>query len=375
MVVNYLDASKSHELDRVLYQVEPAGLDTNPYPFFKKICAELKQPFGTGYISADNFKIIGKQPTGELLTGKLCGGRATTIDKTVDIEGQEFKINVKGSSARFDGKDDIVVNYFNIERIEDKNQRELLIKELKEKGFIDVIASNHCWSNTPYGGQNQEYSCNALKLSDAVFSDILKMHICPVLMVPGLDEGHIIDCGSFGRYQGKYSQDIRLIPSNVRLEPVPFDAGVYGLSKEIFRDIKVSKEEFKKNIMTSIIQSLCLPFNTIKEDGRKTSAYFYNGVNPKKDSAIAGNGVAYFSDLEGVRLQQKLLEKMPIPDTIIAIERDIDDLAKCLSSVFSEDKKDFLKDNIGIVEEILPDNLYISETDSQNRIYLWTSLL
>lgn len=382
MSVSYWDASNGRGLNRILYQAEPLDLKVNPHTPFRKICADIYDEFGTGYFPEDNFTILGKKPVGRRIVGKVEGGRGTTLDKIIEIGDQEFKINIKGSSARFDGKEKYYARFLRSDFVKGAAQKARAQELFDKKGFLDIICDIHSEMSTPHGGQAYRRSIWALNRSEDLFSKTLGMHICPVLMVPKLNPDDIVGYTSLegysNQYVGDYGQDIRLVPSNVRVKPVDSDMGIHDLDDELFEklmdDERVSHQEFIENLMASFVRASCLPFNTMNMSDGLCSAYCYSNVNPKKDGVMGGDGVLYFSDLEGIFYNYDIKET-DISQYISTIQSDINCLAQILSCASNKCKKNILKENKSIVEENLPKNLEISKTDSDNRIYLSTTLL
>lgn len=373
MFTRYWDASDGCGFDRVLYQVRPLEVKINQHPQFREICNDILEEFGVGYVSEDNIKILGLKSNGKRIKGRVEGGRATTIDKLIEIDNQEFKINIKGSSARFNGVERF---YFQRDKIKNARQRMIIAKMLLENGYIDIISDSDYGDDAPHGGQNYLYASDALELSDGTFSKKLGMHICPVLMATKLDKKYVIKIGrGMWNYKGEYGQDIRLVPSNIRVQKIETDTGIHDLDEKYLEKVESDKEEFKQNLITSFVKATFLSFRTLrKTEDEKYSTYLYENVDPLKDGNIAGNGTLYFSDLEGIVFSDSM-RKTDIWEVLKRREYDIEIFNKILSQTLNKGKKEFLKENINLVEENLPKNLEISiGSDGRNSFYTFKLL-
>ena len=141
-------------------------------------------------------------------------------------------------------------------------------------------------------------------------ADLTSIHgfrVAPVVKIVFLPEdleNEIKKIFWYRRFRGRMVQEIRLVPSNVRIY---FHSGstVGGNIRSIFdlfgMDSNDKAVDFLKNFVKSGIAYLTLFTRTMKrnEDGTFSGLDFYD-VWLDKDAVLAPDGTIYFVDLEGL---------------------------------------------------------------------------
>jgi hypothetical protein len=175
---------------------------------------------------------------------------------------------------------------------------------------------------SPYGGQGLEHATTAMKTSEmADLTSINGFRVAPIAKIVFLPEdleNEIKKIYWYRRFRGRIVQEIRLVPSNVRIY---FHSGsTIGRNvRSIFDlfgiDSNAKAIDFLKNFIRSGIAYLTLFPRTIKsnEDGTFSGLDFYD-VWLDKDAIIAPDGTIYFVDLEGLEWitveEKKISEKI-----------------------------------------------------------------
>lgn len=161
---------------------------------------------------------------------------------------------------------------------------------------------------SPYGGQGLFHASISLSASEmADVTSIGGFRIAPVvgiIQLPTELEGTIKKVFWYRRFGGRIVQEVRLVPSNVRIF---FHSGSTLGSNiaSIFDQFKLDKEErvyrFLTNFVRSGIAYLTLFTRSMKsnEDGTLSGYDFYD-VWLDKDAVLAPDGTIYFVDLEGL---------------------------------------------------------------------------
>lgn len=186
-----------------------------------------------------------------------------------------------------------------------------LAAALREEDAAEVgfITGERWFGNVPYGGQAPDNAMIGLLASlRAGGPSIAGFHVCPVVAAVRLPDGLARIASSFywyRRYAGGYWQEVRLMPSNVRLyfhSPVTFGMdtaqalAMFGLSTV------EACERFLGNLARSAFAALTLYARTLRHDDRR-GRYLglgYHDVWLDKDAVIAADGTLHFADLEGI---------------------------------------------------------------------------
>jgi len=246
---------------------------------------------------------------------------AVSMLPVLKIDGMDFYLSVKGIgsttnpfSTQLLGKDEIC------NLLKDPIMKDRIVNS---EGIAPRYLTGELWlRGSPYGGQGLEHAATALKVSElAALTSIHGFRVAPVLKIVFLPpdlENEIKKIFWYRRFAGKMVQEIRLVPSNVRIY---FHAGstVGGNIHSIFDlfglDNNDKAVDFLKNFVKSGIAYLTLFSRTIKrnDDGTFSGLDFYD-VWLDKDAVLAPDGTIYFVDLEGLEWinidENKISEKI-----------------------------------------------------------------
>lgn len=162
---------------------------------------------------------------------------------------------------------------------------------------------------SPYGGQGLEHATISLNVSEmADITSINGFRIAPlvnIISIPDELESRIKKIFWYRRFSGKIVQEVRLVPSNVRIF---FHSGstLSGNVAAVFDMFNIDTEEkaynFLGNFVRSGISFLTLFVRSLKsyDDGTLGGYDFYD-VWLDKDAVLAPDGTIYFVDLEGLQ--------------------------------------------------------------------------
>jgi hypothetical protein len=285
-------------LERRLYAVTPDELEKNKH--FPDISSS--ELFDKAYLPAFLLKLAGVDVPSNGLPGQISGGRATTLDDVFTIDNQEFRVNIKGSSSRGHVNPDgfFVSSFWDTEI--NPQYKALIEQLLGEERYADIIADD-VHAEKPYGGQSLPWALDALELSTSMRPESLDMLICPTISVPTLSKKFMIHNLFYksrgGHYIDELGQELRLLPSNVRLQG---DEGISRLTPRHITHLKSKElEEFVHNLITSLLQIATLSVRTCK----KVNDLVYTGMVlddscVDRDCAIAADGRTYYTDLESI---------------------------------------------------------------------------
>jgi len=233
---------------------------------------------------------------------------ALLTDRRHVINDNEYFVCVKGCGAEFDA--------YQHTQLTPAVLREVchdpgLVSRLSSvgDGHSGFITGERWFGNTPYGAQAPDNAMIGLLASlRADGNSIAGFHVCPIIALVRLP-----DCLSemaskfywYRRYEGAYWQEVRLMPSNVRLyfqSPVTFGAN----TAEAFSLFNLYSfdacESFIGRLARSTIAALTLYARTLTHDAVRAQyvGLGYHDVWLDKDAVIASDGTLHFADLEGI---------------------------------------------------------------------------
>lgn len=377
----HVGANGSNEYRRYkrLYKAEPQSIHLNEN--FPDIAS--REEFHTSYLPKDMVEILNIRKIGEEVLGISEGGRSAVLkDKTYEIGGQEFALDVKGTGYTTNlSKEPYGFNFI----ITSKSNSVHFRPRTNEKinGFmgkrvsreVTVITNETDNFHRPLGGQVLEWALDNLRLSDGTFSKTLGMYICPVISVVRIPSKRVLKLSDGRIYNKDYSQEMRLVPSNVRFGD-DYYGGIYSLTdinrlRYLTRKSGVSKEDFLRNLLHTGLQASLLPARSIKRnENGEFSAYNYNGVDVDKDGVIAADGKLYFADLEGVDI-----EKVTLCNVEYSVECNVGRLLSNLENLDSRhDSKSLIREHKDMVEDAMPDSVEYKMGETGLEINLRRSL-
>ncbi|HUI38612.1 MAG TPA: hypothetical protein VLY85_03170 [Thermoplasmata archaeon] len=234
---------------------------------------------------------------------------AVSPDPVATLDGRAFYLSVKGIGSTIDPYsarplgaryaaeltgDPRVLS--RLDRTPARDSERLITGELWLRG-------------SPYGGQGLEHATTALRVSErADLTSIEGFRIAPVLQIallPKALEEALREIHWYRRYPGRFVQEVRLVPSNIRIyfharNTVGNDIGhvydVFGL------DENAKALRFEVRFLRSTLAMLTLFVRTLAIDrarGRCRGLDFED-VWLDKDAVIAPDGTVFFVDLEGI---------------------------------------------------------------------------
>jgi len=270
---------------------------------------------GGCYVPELLWKLAGR-PRGSSVSGVRDDNRSALLPQArLAIRGREYVAAVKGCGAAIDAYENVPLTASRLRAIcRDPASREALARE--DGGSRGFITGERWFGNTPYGGQAPDNAAIGLLTSlRAADAQIAGFHICPVVALARLPDplGEIASRFFwYRRYEGSYWQEVRLMPSNLRLyfhSPVTFGVdtsrafALFGL--ESFEQA----ERFLENLARSAMAALTLYARTLRHDDvrGRYAGLGYHDVWLDKDAVVAPDGTMHFADLEGI-------EEVPVAD-------------------------------------------------------------
>lgn len=236
-----------------------------------------------------------------------------------NIDGTDYYLSVKGVGSTVDPYSLDPLNVFSIGSLTDDLA---FRKEIENSGYNgNRFITGETWlRGSPYGGQGLELAKIALNTSEmANPTSINGFRIAPVLGIVSIEkqlQEKIRKLFWYRQYTGDIVQELRLLPSNIRLYFHSSSTVGNNISKifEIFeiRD-NLESTEFLVNFMKSGLAALTAFSRTLrKEDDRIFSGLDFFDVWLDKDAVLSSDGTIYFVDLEGVErryvMEEKILE-------------------------------------------------------------------
>ena len=177
-------------------------------------------------------------------------------------------------------------------------------------GPLGGVITGELWlRGSPYGGQGLEHARTALAVSErANLTDLAGFRIAPVVKIalfPSSLEERLRSIHWFRRYTGRYVQELRLVPSNVRVyfhSKSTIGTGVSHVFERFGIASNARAHDFEVRFVRSAIPLLTLFARTLAPAGRggRFSGLDFHDVWLDKDAVVAPDGTVYFVDLEGI---------------------------------------------------------------------------
>ncbi|HYA55060.1 MAG TPA: hypothetical protein VEG42_05615, partial [Thermoplasmata archaeon] len=243
------------------------------------------------------------------------------------LDGTAFYLSVKGVGSVIDPFASRPLDRSSVERLTDDPEVRQRLRNASVPSTPDEpprFITGEVWlRGSPYGGQGLEHAQIALGVSErADLTSIEGFRIAPVVKIahfPSELQDRIRSLHWFRRFPGPIVQEIRLVPSNVRIyfhAKSTIGSGV----RDVFDRFQVDRPEkavaFEVAFLRSTVPLLTLFARTLRRDERK-DRYFgldFHDVWLDKDAVVAPDGTVYFVDLEGVEEEgvdrEKVKEKI-----------------------------------------------------------------
>jgi hypothetical protein len=295
-----------------LYPHEPRKTIRNTN--FKNFQIESMEKF---YLPGSSHNLVGREGIfsmnfieddnrGSILQGELC-----------EIDGTEFFLSVKGVGSSVDPYSLESLNINNISSLSHSIEVRESIEKSGYKG--NRFITGETWlRGSPYGGQGYELAAIAMETSEmADPTSINGFRVAPLMSIVFMEENlqkKVRELYWYRRYTGDFVQEIRLVPSNIRLF---FHASstVGNNISQVFDIFQIRTDEeaisFIINFVKSGIAALTVFSRTLrKERNGIVSGLDFFDVWLDKDAVLAKDGTIYFVDLEGVERRYVMEEKV-----------------------------------------------------------------
>jgi len=225
------------------------------------------------------------------------------------LDGLPFYLSIKGVGSSVDP--------FSLRRLDSAYAAELTTDAEVRRRLTGsrgdqsggVITGELWLRGSPYGGQGLPHATTALRVSEqADLTNLAGFRIAPVVKVallPAELEERLRSIHWYRRYRGRLVQELRLVPSNVRIyfhakstvgNDPRFVFDMFGV------DSPNTAHRFVRNLVRSAIPMLTLFARTLARDprGERYSGLDFQDVWLDKDAVIAPDGTVFFVDLEGI---------------------------------------------------------------------------
>ena len=232
---------------------------------------------------------------------------AVCPEKCVTIDGTDFYLSVKGVGS--------ITNPFSRQLLKKDEVASLITDDAEMRNKLMLSEESHryltgeMWCrDSPYGVQGLRYANIAMDASE--YDDITSIHgfrIAPVVSVAFLPhelQEQIRKLYWYRQFKGEIVQEIRLVPSNVRIYfhsdwTIGEDTCVVFQMFDI--DSNEKAEDFERNFLKSGMAVLTLLSRSLKNNGNGTytGLDFYD-VWLDKDAVLAPDGTIFWADLEGL---------------------------------------------------------------------------
>jgi hypothetical protein len=238
-------------------------------------------------------------------------------DPFVSIDGIDFFLSVKGIGSTTDPFSMRSLDRFHVQSL--VNSIELKKKLEEHESNSNRFITGELWlRGSPYGGQGLEHATIAMKATGyASVTSINGFRIAPILrvnIIPEELERSVKEIFWYRRFNGKIVQEIRLVPSNVRIYFHSYNT-IGSNAKQVFDLFDINTNEktfrFEANFVRSALAMLTLFPRTMSRtpEGLYSGLDFYD-VWLDKDAVIAPDGTIFFVDLEGIEAIQIRREKV-----------------------------------------------------------------
>ena len=242
-------------------------------------------------------------------------------DPFVTIGETDFFLSVKGIGSTTDP--------YSMELLSKANTLVLSRNESMSKRISNLNDSHgrfitgEVWlRGSPYGGQGEEHGLIALETSNMAqplsINGFMVAPVIRLIYLPENMEKEIKNIYWYRKFKGRIVQELRLVPSNVRIYFHSYNTLGSNISR-IFDMFSIGSNEqaidFEINFIRSGLAALSIFARTmrIEMDG-SFSGLDYFDVWIDKDAVVAPDGTLYFVDLEGVErnyiLESKVRDKI-----------------------------------------------------------------
>ena len=252
---------------------------------------------------------------------------AISPEPVASLDGTAFHLSVKGIGSVIDPFASQPLDRVSVERLtEDPEVRRRLTNAPVPPSLGDPerYITGEVWlRGSPYGGQGLQHAQIALEVSErADLTSIEGFRIAPVVKIAYLPpelEDRIRSLHWFRRFPGPIVQEIRLVPSNVRIyfhAKSTLGTGAHDVFDQFRLDSAEKAIAFEVAFLRSTVPLLTLFPRTLRLEASKGRYYGldFHDVWLDKDAVVAPDGTVFFVDLEGIEEEgvdrEKVKEKI-----------------------------------------------------------------
>lgn len=243
------------------------------------------------------------------------------------LDGTPFYLSVKGVGSAVDPFAERPLSPARVaELTSDQDTRRRLVQPRvpPEEGEADRFLTGEVWlRGSPYGGQGLGHASIAMRVSErADLTDLEGFRLAPVVKIaylPAELEERIRAIHWFRRFPGPIVQELRLVPSNIRIyfhSKSTLGTGPSELFDRFGLDSEPKAVAFEVAFLRSVVPLLTLFPRTLRR-GADTDRYVgldFHDVWLDKDAVIAPDGTVYFVDLEGI--EEEAVERPKVGEKI-----------------------------------------------------------
>lgn len=225
------------------------------------------------------------------------------------LDGVEFFLSVKGVGSTVDPYSWRPLDRAYAAELSDDPATQERLRRHSVTPSDRVITGEVWLRGSPYGGQGLDHATTALRVSErADLTSVAGFLIAPVVKIcrlPGHLEDRIRGIYWYRKYRGPIVQELRLVPSNVRIY-FHGRSTIGQNARHIFDLFSIDSSaralQFQTNFVRSTVAMLTLFARTMRYDSSrgKYLGLDFDDVWLDKDAVLAPSGAAYFVDLEGI---------------------------------------------------------------------------
>ncbi len=242
--------------------------------------------------------------TREVVVGIPDDNRSVIFPEHVaSVAGRDFVLSVKGIGAKSPMYGDMMIDA-PFRRFQDDSE----VEASPASGTARLVTSESWYGEEPWGALGEVCARSALAFTELATDgcSINGFHICPVVELnefPGdlLHALHAEEAYWYRRYAGRYFQEQRLVPSNVRLFHQS-ETTLGASSPSALQAFGVTTVEdldaFIEQYIASGIAALTLYARTLRPCRWGFEGLDYGDTWFDKDCVIAPDGSLFFADIE-----------------------------------------------------------------------------
>jgi len=234
---------------------------------------------------------------------------AVAPDPVATLDGVAFYLSVKGVGSSVDPYSERRLDRALAAEVSDSPDVRQRLRAAGADPGGGVVTGELWLRGSPYGGQGEEHASTALRVSEAAdLTTLAGFRLAPVVKVAELPDPlaeRLRSISWYRRFRGRIVQELRLVPSNVRVyfharTTVGSDIG------RVFDRFRIDRPDrahrFEVNLLKSGLAVLTLFARTLERDpvSGRCSGFDFLDVWLDKDAVLAPDGTVFFVDLEGL---------------------------------------------------------------------------